>query len=58
MIFLITFNPKPVEFRVQAADALEDGQVAWSAEGFANHFRLHSHKLLHYPAKVKPNFAH
>jgi hypothetical protein len=54
MIFLIAFNPKPIEFRVQAADALEDADVARLAERFANHFRLHSHKLLHYRIEVKP----
>jgi hypothetical protein len=57
MIFLIALNTKPVEFRVKTADALEDAQVARLAERFANHFRLHRHKLLHYRAKVKPNFA-
>jgi len=48
VIILGAFDAEPVEFRVQAADALKDGQVARLAERFANHFRLHGHNLLHY----------
>jgi hypothetical protein len=57
MIFLIAFDAKPVEFRVQTANALKDGQVAGIAERFANQFRLHAYRLPHYPTKIKPKFA-
>ena len=57
VIILGAFDAEPVEFRVKTADALEDADVARLAERFANQFRLHSYKLPHYPAKIKPNFA-
>ena len=58
MIIFGAFDAEPVEFSVETADSLEDSQIARFAERFANHFRLHSAKLLHYPAKVKSNFPH
>jgi hypothetical protein len=48
VIILGAFDTEPIEFRVQAADALKDSQVARFAECFANHFRLHTRNLLHY----------
>jgi len=58
MIFLIALDTKPVQFRVQAADPLENSQVARLADGLANQFSLHSRRLRHYCAKLKPNFFH
>jgi hypothetical protein len=57
MIFPVALNAKSVEFRVKPANALENGQVARFAQPFADHFRLHSHELLHYQAKVKSNLS-
>jgi hypothetical protein len=36
MVFPITLNAEPLEFRVETVDALEDANVARFAEGFAD----------------------
>jgi len=54
VIILGALDAKPVQFRIQAADPLENGQVPRLADGFANQVRLHTFKLRHESAKVKP----
>jgi hypothetical protein len=46
VIILGAFDAEPVEFRVQSADALEDGfLLATPANRLANEFRFHAYKL-------------
>jgi hypothetical protein len=44
VIILGAFDAEAVEFRIEAADAFEDGQVAGATEGLANQFRAHGGK--------------
>jgi hypothetical protein len=56
VIILRAFEAEPVEFRVEPADTLKNGQVARAAEGFADVFSLHRVKVDQYHGHVKRKF--